>query len=168
MTGRNFKSIEETVRFKTAGLVLMLMVLLAVPSHAAKDPLKRSMQLYKKHLYEDAIYLLSTQPAAVDSNRQDKSNLVKGMICLANASLYQDLYHTSRAANLDYLSRLLSVEGPSASHLANFYLGKTLLEAGKPSEAEDFFSKFLANDSLKQPEKGLATISLGTALYFGS
>ena len=165
MKGRIYKSIEEAVRFMTAGLVFMLMVLLAVPLHAAKDPLKRSMQLYKKHLYEDAIYLLSTQTAEVNSNHQDKTDLAKGMICLANASLYQDLYYTSLTANLDYLYRLLSVEGPSASHLANFYLGQTLLEAGKLSEAEDLFTKFLGHGSLKQPEKDLATISLGTTLY---
>ena len=165
MTIRAITSMFKAVRIETAGLIFVLTAMLAVPSHGAKDSLKRGMQLYKKHLYEDAIKLLSTHPVTVGSDRQDKTNLAMGMVCLANASLYRDLYHTSRAANLDYLTRLLSAEGPSVSHLANFYLGQTLLEAGRPTEAAAFFSKFLAENNIKQPDKDLATISLGTAFY---
>ncbi|UCE51630.1 MAG: hypothetical protein JSV31_20535 [Desulfobacterales bacterium] len=150
---------------KKAALICMLMVLLAVPSHAAKDPLKRGLQLYKKHRYEDALHLLYTYLPSADSGRQAKTYLSLGMICLDNANLYQDLYHAAIVINLDYFTRLLSVKGPSKSHWVNFYLGQTLLEAGELSEAVAFFKKFLADENVQPQDKDLAKIGLATAYF---
>jgi len=150
---------------KKAGLICMLMVLLAVSTHAAKDPLKLGLQLYKKHCYEDAINLIYSYLPSADSGLQGKTYLSLGMICLANAGLYQDLYRAAIAINLDYFTRLLSVKGPSKSRLVNLYLGLTLLEAGELSEAAAFFQKFLADESVKPQDKDLAKIGLATVFF---
>jgi tetratricopeptide (TPR) repeat protein len=147
------------------GFLFAVMVLLALPSHAAKDPIKRGLQLYKKHHYEDAIQLLYKHLPSDESDRRGKTYLALGMICLANAGLYQDLYQASTATNLDYLNRLLSATGPSKSQLVNLYLGKALLEIGQLSKATAFFKKFLAAENGKSRDRDLAKIGLATAFY---
>ncbi len=148
-----------------AGIIFAMMVLLALPSHAAIDPIKRGLQLYKKHHYEDAIQLLYKQLPSDKSGRRGKTYLALGMICLANAGLYQDLYQASTATNLDYLNRLLSAKGSSKSQLVNLYLGKAHLESGQLSEAADFFKKFMAAENGKTRDGDLAKIGLATAYY---
>ena len=150
---------------KKAGLIFLLIVVLTGPSLAAVDPLKRGLQLYKKHRYEDAIRLLYTYLPSAETSHQAKTHLGMGMICLANARLYQDLYLAALDTNLDYFKRLLSIKSPSGSHLANLYMGLTLLEAGRLSEAENFFIKFLADENGSPQDKELARINLATALF---
>ncbi len=150
---------------KKTGLIFLLVTMLTGPSHAAIDPLTRGMQLYKKHHYEEAIHLLYTYLPSVETGRQPKTYLGLGMICLANARLYQDLYLASLAANLNYFNRLLSDKGLYGSHLVKLYLGLTLLEAGQLAEAADFFKKFLADENGKPDDKYLAKINLATALF---
>jgi tetratricopeptide (TPR) repeat protein len=150
---------------KKAAWILTLIVLLTAPSHAAKDPLKRGMQLYKKHQYEQAIQVLYGLLAANDSDRRDQIYLGLGMSCLANASLYRDLHRTAIAFNREYLMRLLPVEGPSEIHLNHLYLGKTLLEAGERADAIAAFKKFLADKNAPPADKDQARIELATAYY---
>jgi tetratricopeptide (TPR) repeat protein len=150
---------------KKAVLIFLVIAMLTGLSDAATDPLKRGMQLYKKHHYEDAIQLLYTYLPSAESNHQAKTLLGLGMICLANARLYQNLYQASLETNLDYFNRLLSIKGPAGSHLANLYLGLTLLEAGRLSEAAGCFEKFIADKDARAPDKELAKISLATALF---
>ena len=148
-----------------SGLILAMMVLLTLPSHAAIDPLKRGLQLYKKHHYEDAIQLLYKQLPSDKSDRRAKTYLALGMICLANAGLYHDLYQASSATNLDYLNRLLSAKGPSKSQLVHLYLGKAHLETGQFSEAADFFKKFMAAENGNSRDRDRAKIDLATVFY---
>ena len=150
---------------KKAVFIFLVIAMLTGLSDAATDPLKRGMQLYKKHHYEDAIQLLYTHLTSAESNHQAKTLLGLGMICLANAHLYQNLYQASLETNLDYFNRLLSIKGPAGSHLANLYLGLTLLEAGRHSEAADCFEKFLADKDARVQDRELAKISLATALF---
>ncbi len=150
---------------KKAVLILLLIVVLTGPSPAAVDPLKRGLQLYQKHHYEDAIRLLYTYLPSAESHHQAKTQLGLGMICLANARLYQSLYQTALEMNLDYFKRLLSIKGPSGSNLARLYMGLTLLEAGKPSEAATFFTQFLADENNKSRDRELAKINLATAFF---
>ena len=166
MFGCNRKhNLKKATVLPTAGWIWVMMILLALPSHAAIDPLKRGLQLYKKHHYEDAIQLLYKQLPADKSDRHAKTYLALGMICLANAGLYQDLYQTSTAANLDYLNRLLSAKGPSKSQLVHLYLGKAHLETGRFSEAAGFFKKFMVAENGKSGDRDLAKIGLATAFY---
>ena len=104
---------------KKVGSILLLAVILAGTSHAAIDPLKRGLHLYKKNHYEDAIRLLYNYLPAAENHHQAKTHLGLGMICLANARLYRDLYQAALETNLDYFKRLLAVKGPSASQMAN-------------------------------------------------
>jgi len=165
MFGCNRKNnLKTTCRLK-AGFIFCMMVLMSLPAQAAIDPLKRSLQLYKKHHYEDAIQLLYKQLPADKSDRRAKTYLALGMICLANAALYQDLYQASTVTNLDYLNRLLSAKGPSKSRLVNLYLGKAYLEIGQFSEAAGFFKKFMAAANGKSRDRDLAKIGLATAFY---
>ena len=85
---------------KKAGMICLLIVALTAPSYAAIDPLKRGMQLYQKHHYEDAVHLLYAYLPSAESDRQAKIHLGLGMICLANARLYQDLYQASLGMNI--------------------------------------------------------------------
>ena len=148
-----------------AGFILAMMVLLALPSQAAIDPVKRGLQLYKKHHYEDAIQLLYKQLPADTSDHGGKTYLALGMICLANADLYQDLYQAAAATNLDYLNRLVSAKGPSKSQLVHLYLAKAYLAADRLSEAAVFFKKFMAAENVKSRDRDLAKIGLATAFY---
>ena len=93
---------------KITGLIFLLVTMLTGPSHAAIDPLTRGMQLYKKHHYEEAIHLLYSYLPSTETGRQPKTYLGLGMICLANARLYQDFYLASLATNLNYFNRLLA------------------------------------------------------------
>lgn len=166
MFGSNRTNNLSATCMPKAGFILAMMVLLALPSHAAKDPFKRGLQLYKKHHYEDAIQLLYKHlPSEDKSDRRGKAYLALGMICLANAGLYQDLYQASTATNLDYLNRLLSAKGPSKSQLVNLYLGKAFLETGRLSKAAAFFKKFLVAENSKSRDRDLAKIGLATAFY---
>jgi pentatricopeptide repeat protein len=160
---RHFKLIGAWM--KKTGWIFLLVTMLTGPSHASIDPLTRGMQLYKKHHYEEAIHLLYTYLPSAETGRQPKTYLGLGMICLANARLYQDLYQASLATNLNYFNRLLLNKGPSGSHLVNLYLGLTLLESGQPAEAAGFLRKFLADENGKSDDKRLAKISLATALF---
>jgi tetratricopeptide (TPR) repeat protein len=159
----NFKLIGAWM--KKTGLIFLLVTMLTGPSHASIDPLTRGMQLYKKHHYEEAIHLLYTYLSSAETGHQPKTYLGLGMICLANARLYQDLYLASLETNLNYFNRLLLNKGPSGSHLVNLYLGLTLLESGQLAEAADFLKKFLADENGKSDDKYLAKISLATALF---
>ena len=158
-------NLKKATAIPGAAFILVMMVGLALPSHAAIDPLKRGLQLYKKHHYEDAIQLLYKQLPASKPEQQGKTYLALGMICLANAALYQDLYQASTATNLDYLNRLLSAKGPAQSRLVHLYLGKTHLAAGRFSEAANFFNKFIGSENGKHRDKDLAKIGLATATY---
>jgi tetratricopeptide (TPR) repeat protein len=162
---RRTNNLIGSCRQKAGFTFLIMMLLLAVTSHAAKDPFARAMQLYKKHHYEDAVQLLYKHLPSAESDHRAKTYLALGMICLANADLYQDLFQASTATNLDYLNRLLSAKGPAESRLVNLYLGKTLLETGKLSEAAAFFKKFLAVENGNPRDKDLAKIDLATAFF---
>ncbi len=159
----NFNSMGTLM--KKLGSILLLTVILTGTSHAAIDPLKRGLQLYKKNHYEDAIRLLYSYLPAAENHHQAKTNLGLGMICLANARLYRDLYQAALETNLDYFKRLLAVKGPSASQMATLYMGLALLEDGKPSDAAGFFNNFLADRSGNTRDRDLARINLATALY---
>ena len=60
---------------KKAGLIFLLIVGLAAPSYAALDPLKRGMQLYKKHHYKDAVQILYTYLPSAESKRRAKARV---------------------------------------------------------------------------------------------
>lgn len=148
--------------------ILMLIIfftLLSGTSHAVDDPLKGGMQLYKKHRFEEAFNRIYGQLAEAESNRRDSTYLSLGMICLENAKLYRELYRVSIIANLDYLTRLISDEGQSDSHLAKLYLGKTLLQTGELMESAGFFDTFIAEKKTGDRDRQIAKIGLGTAYY---
>ena len=63
---------------KKAVFIFLVIAMLTGLSDAATDPLKRGMQLYKKHHYEDAIQLLYTHLTSAESNHQAKTLLGLG------------------------------------------------------------------------------------------
>ena len=134
-------------------------------THAANDPVKNGMQLYKKHRFEEAFFAIYPNLAAAGSNQKDETFLSLGMICLENAKLYHELYRLSVVTNLDYLTRLISDGSQSDSRYVHLYLGKSLLQTGKLMESAGFFDKFLNQEISAHADRQIAKIGLGTAFF---
>ena len=126
---------------KKVALMCTLILLWGYGSYAADDPLKSGMQLYKKNHYEDAANLIQPYLSKAASQQQGKTYLSLGLIYFANAKLYRELYHSSTAVQLGYLTKLLAADKKSESRFVKLYLGRTLVEAGKLVEAAAFFKK---------------------------
>ena len=150
---------------KKVALIFTLVFLWGYGSYAADDPIKNSMKLYKKNRYEDAANVILPYLSEADPQQQGKTYLSLGLIYFANAKLYRELYHTSTAVQLDYLTKLLAADKKSESRFVKLYLGRTLLEAGQFVEAAAFFKKFLRDKRVQPHQKVLANIDLGTVFY---
>jgi tetratricopeptide (TPR) repeat protein len=150
---------------KKVALICALIILRGYGSYAADDPIKNSMKLYKQNHYEDAASLILPYLSEATPQQQGKTYLSLGLIYFANAKLYRELYHSSTAVQLDYLTKLLAADKKSESRFVKLYLGRTLVEAGKLVEAAAFFKKFLMDKGVQPPQKVLANIDLGTVLF---
>jgi tetratricopeptide (TPR) repeat protein len=150
---------------KKVALMCTLILLWGYGSYATDDPLKHGMQLYKKNHYEDAANLIQPYLSKGVSQQQGKTYLSLGLIYFANAKLYRELYHSSTAVQLDYLTKLLAADKKSESRFVKLYLGRTLVEAGKLVEAAAFFKKFLMDKHVQPHYKILANIDLGTVFF---
>ena len=150
---------------KKIALISTLILWWAYGSYAADDPLKSSMKLYKKNRYEDAANLIQPYLSEAAPNQQGKTYLSLGLIYFANARLHGELYQTSTAVQLDYLTKLLAADKKSESRFVKLYLGRTLVEAGKLVEAAAFFKKFLTDNDVQPHYKVLANIDLGRVFY---
>ena len=111
---------------KIVVLIGAVIIMLTAPIYAADDTIISAMKLYKKHLYMDAFNVIYNASASGASNDGGKTYLSLGMICLANAELYRELYHISTPVHLDYLTKLYAVDVESGSHLVKLYLAHTL------------------------------------------
>jgi tetratricopeptide (TPR) repeat protein len=146
-------------------LICILILMQAFVSYAVDDPLKSGMQLYKKNHYEEAAKLLYHHLSASGSKQQAETYLSLGLVYFANAKLYRELYHTSIAVQIDYLTKLFAADSKSQSRYVKFYLGKALMEAGELIEAAAFFKKFLEDEKVQPQYKANATVHMGT-IYF--
>jgi tetratricopeptide (TPR) repeat protein len=72
---------------------------------------------------------------SLDAARQAPASLTLGIIYLGSAELHRELARSATPIQLEYLKALVATRGPGASRLATLYLGQTLLESGRPSEA---------------------------------
>jgi len=147
---------------KKVGLICILIMMQVFGSYAADDAVKRGMQLYKKNHYEDAANLLYSHLSSAGSHEQGQTYLSLGLIYFANAQLYRELYATSTAVQIDYLTKLYASDSKSESRFAKFYLGRALMEAGELVEAAAFFKKFIGEAKYPPPYKALAKINMGT------
>lgn len=142
-----------------------IIVLLAGSSYASGDKVQQGMQLYKKHHYEEAGSMLRSHFHSVKPDNEGSALLSLGMIYLANAELYRELYNTSVFVHLDYLGKLFAASGKSKSRFLNLYLGQVLLETGKPDRAASFLQKFITDKKVKPKYKDIAKITLGLSFY---
>jgi len=142
-----------------------MVVLLAAPVYPAHDPLKRAMELYSLHRYEDAAAVLRSSMASVKEGRQSMAHLSLGLVYLKNAELYRELYRTSVSVHLDYLEKLAAFRGEPRSRLADLYLGEALLERGKPMEASCVFERFIRHKGVEEKYKEIAKVELGLCYH---
>jgi tetratricopeptide (TPR) repeat protein len=146
-------------------LFCAMIVLLSGSSYASGDKAQQGIQLYKKHHYEEAGSMLRSHLHTVKPDNEGGALLSLGMIYLANAKLYRELYNTSVFVHLDYLDKLSAASGKTKSRFLNFYLGKVLLEAGKPDRAASFLQKFITEKKIKTKYKDIAKTNLGLSFY---
>jgi len=143
---------------------LMALVLAASLSVAA-DPIGQGMQSYNHHHYEDAAATLLAQLNVVEPSQQGKLYLGLGMTFLACAQVYQELHRTALSVQLDYLSKLLASEKEDGSHYGKLYLGRSLLDSGKPAEAAVLLRACIEDKKIKPRDRSLAKIALARAYY---
>ena len=124
--------------------VVVSIVLVAGPAHAADDPVQKAMKAYEKHRYEDAARDLRAALPSLDQSKQAPAQLTLGMIYLRSAELHRELAQVSAAVNADYLRRLSAERGAGRSRYSGLYLGLALLESGKIDAAASALEKFLA------------------------
>ncbi len=146
-------------------LVLIMIFLAAAPSAAADNPLSRGMQLYSKHLYDEAGNILYAYLPVASATELGRTNLGLGMTCLAGAELYRELYRASLRAQVDYLGRLVASKEPKRSRYANLYLGRAALESGKTVEAASLLGKCLRDQAVRPEDRALARLYLGECLH---
>ncbi len=146
-------------------LFCAMIVLLAGSSYASDDPVQQGIQLYKKHHYEEAGGVLRSYLHSANPDNEGRALLSLGIIYLANAELYRELYHASVFVHLDYLDKLSAASGKAKSRFSNLYLGQALLEAEKFDRAATVFQKFIPDKKVKQKYKVIAKIPLGLSFY---
>ena len=142
--------------------VVVSIVLVAGPVHAADDPVQKAMKAYEKHRYEDAGRDLRAALPSLDQSKQPSAQLTLGMIYLRSAELHRALAQVSAAVSPDYLRRLAAQRGAGRSRFSDLYLGLALLEGGKIDEAASTLKKFLTSEG-DAKYMAVATIGLGTA-----
>ena len=130
---------------------------------AANDVTARALKLYEKHYYEEAARLLRPELAKMESSRQAAASLALGMIYLGSANVYGELHKTALLVELDYLTQLSRQKTGASSRFADFYLGQTLLEAGRPKEAVTHLQRYANKVGARSPFKPFADIELGIA-----
>jgi tetratricopeptide (TPR) repeat protein len=146
-------------------LVLTTILLVAAPSYAADNPLNRGMQLYSKHLYDEAGNALYAYLSAAGPTELGKTHLGLGMTCLASAELYRELYRASLRAQVDYLGRLVASKEPNRSRYASLYLGRAALESGKTVEAASLLGRCIRDRAIRPERRALARLYLGECRY---
>ncbi|MEJ2364750.1 MAG: tetratricopeptide repeat protein [Deltaproteobacteria bacterium] len=143
---------------------LMALVLTASLSEAV-DPIGRGMQSYNNHHYEDAAATLLAHLSVVEAGQQGKLNLGLGMTFLACAQVYQELHRTALSVQVDYLGKLLTSDQKDGSHYAKLYLGRSLLDSGKPAEASVLLRECIRDKKIEPRDRSLAQIALARACY---
>ena len=143
---------------------LMALVLTASLS-VAVDPIGQGMQSYNNHHYEDAAATLLTHLSVVEPGQQGKLYLGLGMTFLACAQVYQELHRTALSVQLDYLGKLLASNQKEGSHYAKLYLGRSLLDSGKPAEAAVLLRGCIGDKKIEPRDRSLAQIALARAYY---
>jgi len=142
-----------------------MVVLMAAPAYPAHDPVKRAMELYRMHRYEDAAAVLRSSMASVEEGRKSIAHLSLGLVYLKNAELYRDLHRTSVSVHLDYLERLAAFRGEARSRLVDLYLGEALLEGGRLGEATRAFERWIPDKSGREKEREIARVELGLCYH---
>ena len=150
---------------KTVSLIGIIIISLQIPVLAGQDSLSRAMQHYTKHQYEQAVDTLYADLKTIGPGKVDQANLSLGMVCLANAELYRELYHASKLVHIDYFTKLIAADHNQAEGYLQLYLAKTLLEAGNLIEAAGYFKKCLTAENVDVSVKTDAGIGLGTTFY---
>lgn len=146
-------------------LFCAMIVSLSTPTYSADDPVKRGMDLYNSHHYEEAAAVILPYLSSVKSGTEGGPYLSLGMIYLKNAELHRALYNVSLSVHLDYLKKLSAIRGKARSRFAKLYMGEALLEAGKPKKAVSYFKEFIADKKVKPKYKALAKIGMGNSYY---
>jgi tetratricopeptide (TPR) repeat protein len=144
-----------------------MVVLMAAPAYPAHDPVKRAMELFRMHRYEDAAAVLRSSMASVGEGRQSTAHLSLGLVYLKNAELYRELYRTSVSVHLDYLERLAAFRGEARSRWMDLYLGEALLESGRLGEAARAFERCIPDKKVRQKEREIARVELGLCYSLG-
>ena len=140
-------------------------LVLAASLSVAADPIGQGMQFYKNHHYEDAAATLLAHLTLVEPSQQGKLYLSLGMTFLAYAQVYQELHRTALSVQLDYLSKLLASDQEEGSHYGKLYLGRSLLDSGKPAEAAVLLRRCIEDKQVKPRDRSLAKIALARAYY---
>jgi tetratricopeptide (TPR) repeat protein len=149
--------------FKMTVSVLLAGLLLSGGAAAAEEETARALKLYEQHHYEEASRLLNPELAGMSGSGQIAANLALGMIHLSNAKLYRELYQTALIIELDYLTQLGKQKTGAASRMVELFLGKVLVQAGKPAEAIAHLRRYISFVGMKQPARSLAEVELGVA-----
>jgi tetratricopeptide (TPR) repeat protein len=142
--------------------IAFVCVLLFAPSvFAADDPVAKAMKLYEKRHYAEAAAALLADLPSIEPGRRDAARLTLGMIYLKNAELHKALYQESVDVHLDYLQKLAAQGGKSRSRFVDLFLGETLLEAGKPEQAQTRLEKFISGEGSEPGARNAAKAELG-------
>ena len=146
-------------------LSYFLLLLMAMPALAADEVTSRAMKLYEQHRYENAAQMLRPEMAAMSSANKAAASLALGMNYLGSATLYRALHQSALLVERDYLNQLRTQKTASPSLYADLYLGKVLLDSGKPAEAAIYLQGFAEKKPVQSLSWSLASIELGIAYH---
>lgn len=144
-------------------LALASALFLLNAASVSADPAKSGVEALQKNRYEEAVVLFTGARAQAKPDALDSLNF--GVALAESAKLYRDLYALSVKLHVDYLERIAPVAGRERSRYARLYLGRTLLEAGKPKEAARAFERFLTEKTPDEDYRHIARAGLGLAYH---
>jgi len=150
-----------TEMLKKISIALIALLFLG-PAYCLAGPVESGVDALRKNRYEEAVVLFASAP---DAGKSALTDLNFGIALAESAKLYKDLYGFSVKLHVDYLERVATVKGNERSRYARLYLGRTLLEAGKPKEAATNLERFLAEKSVSGNYRQAALASLGLAYH---
>ncbi len=142
-----------------------ILLILNIASYAAEDSLKKVMEKYETHRYNEGISLLRKE---IDGKQKDELVLpyfILGRLYLKEAELYRTIYESSLMTTNEYLNKLNNLKSVKKSRYLPYFLGLLYLEINQPKKAVPLFQQLINTGSVDKGFKEKARLRLGAAYY---
>ncbi|MBI3353973.1 MAG: tetratricopeptide repeat protein [Nitrospirae bacterium] len=148
-------------------IVAFLLMLLNIVSsaYAGEEAVKKAMEKYDIHHYEDGIALLKKEIDARSGDDLVLPYFILGRLYLKQAGLYRAIYETSLMTTNEYLTKLNGSKSGRKSRYLSYFLGLLHLEMNQPKKAAAYLQQFINSSPPDERFREKARLRLGMAYY---